>query len=172
MNGNRIIQLLFYFVLLILVEVFIVNKLQLSIYIVPHVFYLFVLLLPTKTSKIGVLLISFVLGLLIDLFLHTNGVHTAVVVFIGLLRNFLMPYFVSVDQMANDVIPSYQTMGWKKNIIYVSVMTFIYQLILQSLSFFKLSAMPLVLIKALVSTVLSVFLILVLEIVLLSRQKK
>ena len=172
MNGNRIIQFVFYFFLLVLVEVFVVNKLQLNIYLVPHVYVFFVLLLPSKMQKIYVLLLSFLLGVIIDLFLHTNGVHTAAATFIGLLRNFLLPYVISIDQQDNDVVPSIRTMSWKKNIAYVSILVFVHQILLHSLSYFKLSAILIVFAKALASTILSVLLILILQLILFNRQKK
>lgn len=172
MNGNKAIQLICYFFLLILVEVFVVNKLQLSIYLVPHVYVLFVLLLPSKLPKAYVLLLSFLLGTVIDLFLHTNGIHAAAVTFIGLLRNFLLPYVISIDQQDSDVIPSIRTMSWKKNITYVSILVFMHQLVLHSLSYFKLSAIFIVLAKTLASTILSVLLILMLQLILFNRQKK
>ncbi len=172
MNGNRIINFVFYFFLLILVEVFVVNKLQLNIYVVPHIYLLFILLLPSKLNKMYILLLSFFMGAVVDLLLFTNGIQTAASLIVGLLRNFMLPYFISDDQKDNDVIPSIRTMSLKKNLTYVSILVFIHQIALHTLSYFKLSAIGIILLKSLASTLLSVLLIQVLQLILFSRQKK
>ena len=65
------------FILLLAVQVVIFNRINLFGYINPYPYILFILLYPVNGNKAGLLLSSFFLGLIVDMFLNSGGVHAA-----------------------------------------------------------------------------------------------
>ncbi|WNM19990.1 rod shape-determining protein MreD [Flavobacterium capsici] len=65
------------FILLLLAQVLIFNRLDLFGYINPYPYILFIILFPVNGNKLGLLLASFFLGLIMDMFWNSGGVHAA-----------------------------------------------------------------------------------------------
>ena len=74
------------FVSLVLIQVLILNQIQLGGFINPYIYILFVILLPLSAPRYAVMLLGFVLGLTIDVFMNSLGIHAAATVFIAYLR--------------------------------------------------------------------------------------
>ena len=74
------------FVLLVLIQVFVLNNIRINGYINPHLYVLFILLLPFETPGWLLLVSSFSIGLSIDLFAHTPGLNAAASTFIAFIR--------------------------------------------------------------------------------------
>ncbi|MDW8287920.1 MAG: hypothetical protein RMJ89_07605, partial [Flammeovirgaceae bacterium] len=53
----------------------------------------FILFLPVRLDRLWVLLLSFLIGILIDIFYNTLGIHAASCVLIGFLRGFLITLY-------------------------------------------------------------------------------
>ncbi len=71
---------------LVLLQVLILNNIQLSGYINPYLYVLFILLLPFTTPNWLIIILSFVLGFTIDSFSDTMGLHSAACVLMGFCR--------------------------------------------------------------------------------------
>jgi rod shape-determining protein MreD len=65
------------FILLLAVQVIIFNNFNFSGYINPYPYILFIILYPVNGNKYGLLAASFFLGLIMDLFCNSGGVHAA-----------------------------------------------------------------------------------------------
>jgi len=78
------------FVVLVLVQVLILNQVQFGGFFNPYVYILFIILLPVSTPRYAILLLAFFLGLLIDIFSNTLGIHAAATVFIAYIRPFAL----------------------------------------------------------------------------------
>ncbi len=82
------------FVLLLLVQVLVLKRLSPGIesfnYIHILLYPLFVMLLPLRTPQALVLGLSFLLGLLVDIFYNSPGVHAGASVFTGYLRGIVL----------------------------------------------------------------------------------
>ena len=75
---------LFFFV--ILLQIFILNNIQFSGYVNPYYYIIFILTIPYRSGGSTILLNSFILGLTIDIFSQTYGMHTFSSVLIGYLK--------------------------------------------------------------------------------------
>ncbi|MCI0523101.1 MAG: rod shape-determining protein MreD, partial [Bacteroidales bacterium] len=73
---NRVLNYTVAFVGLILLQLLIFNNIQLSGYINPYIYVMFILVLPLNIPSWILLLLSFMTGLVVDLFSGTFGVHT------------------------------------------------------------------------------------------------
>ena len=72
--------------MLVALQVFFLNNIQVSGYVNPYVYLLFILLLPPKLPKIMVLVLGFLMGLTMDIFADSYGIHTAATVLLAYIR--------------------------------------------------------------------------------------
>ena len=91
------------FIVFILLQGLILNNIELSGYINPFLYVLFILTLPLTASKYLVLILSFITGLVIDMFSSTMGFHVAATVFVGFLR----PYILKLLEPRDGYEPNY-----------------------------------------------------------------
>ena len=83
------------FVLLVLLQEFFFSNIQLSGFINPYVYVLFVLMLPMKTPRWILLTTAFLLGLSVDLFADTLGFHTFATTLIAFVRPDVINFFTN-----------------------------------------------------------------------------
>jgi cell shape-determining protein MreD len=124
----------------VLVQVYVLNKIpHLHRYIVPYLYFLFVIWLPFSLSRMGLMLTGFAAGLLLDYFTNTPGLHAAACVLIAYVRPFLISILIPKDTTEfNFREPSPRGMGWAPYAVFVVVLTFLhhsYMLLLEFLHF-------------------------------------
>ena len=146
------------FISLILVQVLILNQIQLNGFVNPYVYILFILLLPLSTPRYILLILSFLIGLIVDVFLNSLGVHAAASVLIAYLR----PYIVRAISNREDDRSDYpglsqNTFGWFA--LYVAVMVFFHHILLFYLEVFSFSHFFITLGRAVISSLFSIFII-------------
>src|SRR4051812_19450181 len=79
------------FVLLILVQVFVLFHIKpLHHFVVPYIYFLYILWLPFNMPRMSLLLLSFFYGLTLDYFVSTPGLHAAACVLIAYVRPFIV----------------------------------------------------------------------------------
>ncbi|MDD2283824.1 MAG: rod shape-determining protein MreD [Paludibacter sp.] len=113
------------FILLVLVQVFVLNNIRLLGYINPYIYILFILVLPVKFSRALSMLLAFILGLIIDLFSNTPGMHTFATVLVAFLRNPVINIFTTIEEGANPE-PSFYTFGVSAFIKYIITLVLIH----------------------------------------------
>ena len=86
MSNNLIIRNIIRFVVLMVLQVVIFNQVSLWGYVLPMLYVLFVLMLPTGMNKIALLLIAFATGLTEDLFCNLLGFHACACTVVALCR--------------------------------------------------------------------------------------
>jgi len=125
------------FVLLIAAQVVIFNNIDLFGFVNPFPYILFILLYPVNSNRAGLLVASFFLGLTIDMFENSGGVHAAACLVLANLR----PAFFN---FAFGLIKKYQTIKINDKLsperftfIFISILT--HHLVLFLLEFFKFS---------------------------------
>src|SRR5690606_34328656 len=65
------------FFLLLLLQVVVFNNMHIFGYITPYPYILFIILFPANNDRYGLLLWSFLLGLILDMFSDSGGIHAA-----------------------------------------------------------------------------------------------
>lgn len=74
------------FILLLLAQVLLFNRMDLFGFITPFPYILFIILYPVNGNKLGLLTASFFLGLIMDMFLNSGGVHAAACLVLAYFR--------------------------------------------------------------------------------------
>ena len=85
------------FVFFLLIQVLILNQIEIGFGIQILIYPLFILLLPVDIGVISLLFISFCLGLLIDSFSNTYGLHASSALIFAFLRPSIFKLFDSRD---------------------------------------------------------------------------
>ncbi len=125
----------------------------------PCLYILFLLALPAELDRHWVIVIGFITGLIIDLFSHSLGVHTAACTFICFLRPYLIDRLVQEDERLVDTINS-ASLGWEAYIKYVSLMAVAHYTIVAFLEAFSFRHIGLTLLQIVLSALLTIALIL------------
>ena len=85
------------FILLVLVQVLVFNRLNFFGFINPMIYILFIYWYPIKENRTTFLIISFLLGFLIDIFSDTLAINTAATITIAYLRPTIMRFVFGVN---------------------------------------------------------------------------
>lgn len=129
----------FGFAIMLLVQVLVFNHIHLFNCATPLLYVYMAMLFSRNNSRGTVLLLSFLMGLVIDVFQNTPGVAMATMTLVGLIQPKLLEVFMQQDSDA-DIVPSMRTLGVAKFSYYSFVITFIYCLVfftLETFSFFN-----------------------------------
>ncbi len=119
------LQYILRFVLLVLVQVLILNNIHFLGYINPYIYILFILLLPAGFSRHLALILAFLLGLTIDMFANTYGIHAFSTVLMTYARTFAIRLFAKIEEDTNP-IPSLYSFGIFNYIKYLISLVFIH----------------------------------------------
>jgi hypothetical protein len=146
----------FMFVILVLVQVLIFNQVQLFGYINPFIYILFIMLLPLSTPRYILLLFGFILGLTIDVFSNSLGIHAAATVFIAYVRPFVIRSISNREEDRNDY-PGIKQNSFSWFVYYTVIIVFIHHLIIFFLEYFTFTHFLSTFIRVVLSSFFSVF---------------
>jgi len=129
-------QRIVWFILLVFVQVAILNHIYFLGYINPMLYILFIILYPLRKEKASFLIISFLLGLTIDLFSNSGGINAAASLFIAFVR---MPILKSILKKTDIDLTLFniRKTSFTKSITYIATLTFVHHFIIFSLSYFN-----------------------------------
>lgn len=116
------------FVVIMLIQVLIFNQLQFFGICHPYVFILFLMMMPITLSRQADMFIGAAVGLAMDLFCNSLGVHMAACVLITYMRRPMISNLVMDDERLNGEINS-KTIGTANFIKYAATLIFIYHIL-------------------------------------------
>ena len=155
MNNLFSIQAVYFF-LLVLLQVLIFNHINFLGYINPYIYLLFIAFFPVKNNLMLLIFLSFLLGLSIDLFLDTGGIHAAASVFIGYIRPLLLKF--SFGTFYEHQTVKFKTVDYGSKFIYLILTIILHHIVLFSLEIFNFSEIYLILQKTLFSSIFTILL--------------
>ena len=112
MNANKIFLLVGGFIIYLLVQILVLKNLVFFGAAFCFLYILYLLLLPIETKTIPTLLIAFVMGLTVDLFYDTLGIHTASLLTIAFIRRPWIKILTPTGGYDEDLQPSLLNMGF------------------------------------------------------------
>jgi rod shape-determining protein MreD len=151
------------FIALAIFQVLILNHINFLGYINPYVYILFIALYPIKSNRILLLLLSFLLGLTIDLFLDTGGIHAAASVFIAYVRPVILK--TSFGTIYEHQSIKFNSVDFGSKLTYFTLLTVLHHLVLFSLEIFSISKIIFVLQKTLLSSIFTILISVVMTII-------
>lgn len=148
------------FVVLVLVQVLILNNIQVSGLINPYVYILFILLLPFTIPGYFLLGISFLLGLSIDIFNNTPGIHAGATVLLGFLRPAIARLISSREIIEKGNTPNMTQLGFASFLKYTVISVMIHHLFLFYAEAFSFGGFFETFLRYILSSVFSILIIL------------
>ena len=88
---------IFRFIMLLKVQIIIFNNINFLGYISPYPYLLFIILYPVNGNKYGLLLASFLLGIILDVFSNSGGIHTAASIVLAYYRPYLFKFSFGIS---------------------------------------------------------------------------
>ena len=135
---KSVIKIVIYFVFYVAIQILLLDKIHLFRIVTPFLYLYIIVKIPVNVTRSPVIAISFVLGIVIDVFSNTLGMHAAACSLAGLFRNPLM-YTFSGKELVEAVIPSYQSLGVRAFMKYVLLLVILHHValfLIESISLF------------------------------------
>jgi len=112
MNLSLLIKNIILFIFLIIFQILILNNIQISsLGITPYMYVLFIVLLPFETPTWLTLILAFILGLTIDIFEDSAGVHASATLFMTFIRPIVLNLLLPRDGYEAGTLPRLHFMG-------------------------------------------------------------
>jgi hypothetical protein len=160
------------FTLFILVQVYLLNTLHLHKFIIPYIYYLFLLWLPFSISRSRLLIVGFLTGLTLDYFSMQIGVHAAACTLIAYIRPFVIGILSPKDTAEfNYREPSPKSMGWTPYLVYALILTVFHHTYMTFLQWLQFGSFLDFLIKVVASTGISMLLVITVELLFPRRMR-
>lgn len=148
------------FLLLIPLQVLIANHMRIFGYINPQICLLFVIWYPLRKDITGLLLSTFLFGILLDIFSNSGGVNTAALLFISYVRLPIIK-FIFNDKDLNLKLFKYSNYGTLPKIMLILTLAFIHQFIVYVLEYFSVSYVGTILFKTFTNTLFTTFVVVI-----------
>ncbi|MCP4314411.1 MAG: rod shape-determining protein MreD [Bacteroidetes bacterium] len=143
------------FIVVVIFQILVMDNVMISGYMVPYTYLLFILLMPFETPRWIVLISGFFLGLGIDLFEHTPGIHTAATVLIAFVRPYFLNLLAPRDWYEPETFPRIHYYGFAWFLKYTLLIVLLHHLALFYLEVFQLQNFLITLLRVILSSVLS-----------------
>lgn len=158
MKNNEVIRNVCRFIILILFQVLLLNQINFLGYVNPYLYILFIIIFPFTGNRSLLILLSFLLGLTIDMFGDSGGIHAAACIVIAYIRPTILKFSFGVSYEYNMV--KINRADLSKRVVYILLMVIVHHLILFSLEIFNTDHIMLILKSTLFSGIFSAILIL------------
>lgn len=160
---NSVLRFGLIFIILVLLQVLLFNNIQFSGYINPYVYLMFILLLPVEIPSWLLLFLSFVTGMIIDLFSGSSGIHTSATLLAGFVRPYVLRLSSPRDGYEPGANPSMLVYGFKWFFLYILVMVLVHHTALFYLEVFRFTDFFRTMLRVLLSSAFTITFILLIE---------
>ncbi len=165
----QVLKYIFSFILLVLIQVFVLNNIQFSGYVNPYLYILFIITLPMSVKVEWSMLLAFLLGLSVDIFSNTIGMHAFACVLIAFLRPIIIKFFCSADTLKNLGEVNVRSIGTSSFVKYVVAMTLVHHIALFIIDTLSFGSFWFLFFRILYSSIFTILLILGIEMFKKSR---
>lgn len=162
---------IFRFFMVLIIQLLVFNNIQFSGYINPFFYVLFILLLPFETPRWLMLISSFLLGLTVDIFGHSYGMHAAASVLIAYLRPYVVRFVHSNKEYEAGVLPTMGHLGFGWFLSYASILIFIHHFTYFYLEVFRFNDFLTTFYRVLFSSIATIFVIIAQQFLFLKERK-
>lgn len=163
------LRFLLNFVIILLIQILILNDVvirsSITIFTIPvftpFIYPLILLLLPVNTSRIVTMILGFVIGIIVDFFCNTPGMHASALVLIAFLRGHILSLFFQQNiKEVGEITPSISRMGFTSFLLYITISIFIHHFYFYIIQYWSISKFFIILFKTILSSTVTIVLIL------------
>jgi len=156
--GRLIIKYAIIFIVLLLAQVLFLNQVQFSGFVNPYIYVLFIMLLPINVPKYILLFSGFFIGLSVDIFSNTLGIHAFASVFVAYLRPILIRVITNREEDMLEY-PGLKQNGFVWFLYYTTLMVVVHHSVLFFVEVFSFANFFDTLYRVLLSSLFSIFII-------------
>ena len=161
------------FFILLFTQVLVLNNVLFLGYINPYIYILFIMLLPFDSPRWLLLILAFSLGICVDAFQDSMGLHAFACVLIAYFRtpilHFLLPQLKNTKQTNLEF--SLQEFGLLRALIYTGSMVLIHHFALFTLETFRPELLSIFL-RTISSAAISILLLIIVQYLLFKEAKR
>jgi hypothetical protein len=150
---TEIAKNIFRFIFLILLQVLIVQNIELGPYIILLPYTLAIILLPFETPKMVLLGTSFLLGVVIDYFFDSSGLHASACTVMGFSRYYVLKFISPREGYDAGVQPCVEDMGLAWWLSYAGTLVLIHHIFFFFLEVFRFTEMHRILLRVVLSSI-------------------
>ncbi|WP_010254565.1 hypothetical protein [Myroides injenensis] len=145
------------FICLLMAQVLIFNNIDLFTFINPFPYILFIILYPTNQDKAVFYITSFALGLIVDMFENSGGIHAAASLILAFVRPSILKFSFGISyqyhnlniikKVTNDLFRSLEVFG------YIAICIIVHHIVLFGLEFLRFNFIFEIAIRTLLTTI-------------------
>ena len=169
---NKTVLQIIRFIVLVLFQVLVINHIRLGGYVHPYIYLIFIMLLPFSTPNWQLLVLGFALGLTIDLFTGTPGLHAGATTLMAFCRPSIIKLVSGNLKFENIEAPNLGQLGGIWFFRYAICMVLVHHFALFLLESFSFRLIGQVLLRILLSVPVSLFLIMMILYIFKSEKKR
>lgn len=128
--ANNFLKYSLLFIVSVLLQVLFMNNIQFSGFVNPYIYLLFILLLPFNTPRYLLVLLGFALGITVDMFSNTPGIHATATVFVAFMRPLLVNVSYVLEEQDGNKSPTLMYMGFFNFLKYAAVVVLVHHILL------------------------------------------
>lgn len=151
------------FVLLVLFQVILFNHINFLGYINPYIYIIFIIFFPVNNNRLLFIFLSFLIGLTVDMFSDSGGIHAAASVFIAYARPVFLKFTFGTMYEHNTV--KFDNTDFGAKLIYIALLTVLHHIILFTLEIFSFTRILMVFQKTLCSGIFTILMITLISII-------
>lgn len=155
-NNVRYIAL---FVLSVMIQTLLFDRVYFTGTINVFFYILFLLLLPFDTNKSVVMVLGFIIGIIVDIFNSTPGIHAAATVVMCYLRPFFLRVYSSHDGYELNKFPSIKNNGLSWFLKYAMTLILVHHTLLLFIDAWSFNGLFFTLFKVALSSIFSLLFI-------------
>lgn len=164
-------SILVWTILLLVFQILVLNNVYLFGFINPYIYIFVLLILPIDLRPWIGLVAGFILGMTVDIFTDTLGLHTASTVTLAFFRPVILRIISPREGYDADARPDLSEMGFYWYIRYSGLLVFIHHLMLFYLEVFRFSGFFQTLSRVFFSWLASMVLIILFQVLIQKPQK-
>ena len=146
------------YILVMMLQVLLFDQLQLWGACHPYIYILCLLMMPITLPHSVDMLIGALVGITMDIFCNTLGIHTATCILIMFIRPYLLGVIVNDKDRLNEQI-CLRSVGMEALVKYVVILVVLHHLMVFSLAAWSWAHMGFVLLETIVSCVITIAII-------------
>lgn len=153
-------------------QVLIIQNINLSGYIILLPYVMIILMMSFETPKLVVLFTSFLLGVCIDYFYDSSGLHASACTIMGFARYYVLKYVAPRDGYDVGVKPTVEDMGLEWFIRYAGTLILIHHFFLFYLEIFRFSEFFYTLLRVILSSIGTLSLIYLIQFLFFNNNRR
>ena len=158
--NNSVLKTILSFIGLVLLQVIVCSNINFLGDLNPYVYVIFILLYPVTKNRLLFIFLSFLLGLSIDIFLDSGGMHAAASVAIAYIRPVFLKFSFGAAYDYQSL--KFSNTDFTQRLVYFLFLIVIHHFILFSLVLFDQNKIALIIKQALYSSIFTLIICLLL----------